>query len=67
MKYSLASAKVTNDKRGCGGRGMFFAQDKTIELLYIAVNSLETKLEEMCSFSSLPSEKAVARLGEDVR
>ncbi len=46
---------------------MFFAQDKTIELLYIAVDSLETKLEKMCSFSSLPSEKAVARLGEDVR
>lgn len=41
---------------------MFIAQDKTIELLYIAVNSLETKLEEMCSFSSLPPEKAVARL-----
>jgi hypothetical protein len=67
VKYSLASAKVTNEMRGSGGKGKVIAQDKTIELLYIAVNRLETELEEMCSFSSLPPEKAVARLGTDVQ
>ena len=67
MEYSLASAKMTNEKRGGGGKGKVIAQDKTIELLYIADNSLDTELERMCSFSSLTPEKAVARLGEDVQ
>lgn len=58
---------MNNEKSGGGRKGKFIPQDKTIEMMYvgIGVDSLETELEKLCSFSSLPPEKAVARLGED--
>lgn len=56
---------MNNEKGGGGRKGKFIPQDKTIEMMYVGVDSLETELEKLCSFSSLPPEKAVARLGED--
>lgn len=60
--YHLASAKVKDEKSG----GIFFGTDKKIEMVYVGIDNLETKLEKLCSFSSLTPAKVVARLGEDI-
>ena len=58
---------MNNEKSGGGGKGKFIAKDKTIEMLYVGIDGLETELEKLCSFASLPPEKAIARLGEDIK
>ena len=62
MKYNLASAKVKNEKGGW----KCMPTDKKIELLYIRTECLQKRLEELCAFSSLQPEKAMARLGENM-
>ncbi len=39
---------------------------KCIELLYITTKNLRAELEKLCLFSSMKSEKVVARLGESI-
>ena len=46
---------------------MHFAQEKTIELMYIHKEGLQEELEKLCCFGSLKAEKVVARLGKNIR
>ena len=62
MKYTLASGKMIQDKKG-GGRQ--YGIDKRIELVYIRTQGLQKELEKICSFSSLEPGKVVARLGKN--
>ncbi len=45
---------------------MQFAQEITIELMYVHKKVLQKELEKLCSFGSLKPEKVVARLGKNV-
>ena len=56
-RYTLASAKQIKDK---GGR--FGKTTKRIELVYIAIKGLQTKLEEISCFPLMTPGKIVARL-----
>jgi len=58
MKFSLASAKLIDDKQGWNQ----FMKEKKIELLYIPQYALQKELEKICSFSRMSPGKAVARL-----
>ena len=59
MKYTLASAKLTEDNQG--GR-LFKIKQKSIELTYIRGTSVPADLERICAFSLMKPEKVVARL-----
>jgi hypothetical protein len=63
-QYYLASAKLNHNKQG---GHMHFAQEKTIELMYIHKEGLQEELEKLCCFGSLKAEKVVARLGKNIR
>jgi hypothetical protein len=45
---------------------MRFAQEKSIELMYIHKKGLQKELEKLCCFGSLKPEKVVARLGKNI-
>jgi len=59
MKYTLASGKVMQEKKGLRPQ---FNNEKRIELVYIRTQGLQKELEKICSFSLMKPEKVVARL-----